>query len=598
MVPGIAALRDAAIENIQRNYAKWLYAWAQESGALGLATWEGNMSWWWFAAISERSSLRGKLILRLYELLLARAVLRANPSARTTWYCDSQTMRAAIFKLLAAEGRSADVVVVGAPSGRVTGFTLLVRGAAAALRDFVRVVISRIAGRVPVQPAPDILFLTRFPVLWEEAGGDWRERMFGRLPHVFAAAGLRVAYAAVLTGNPLRLLTDRGMYRAVRDMRIFLLPRFLRFADVTVHISNALFARRFRAWRRGLVGTTAPFDGIELIDLLADDIEDSLRDADLAGGRLTARAMQRLAAKIPGLRTVLHSFEYQPFERAAYVGAKAGGPVTMIGLGAGAYASPQLGFLPNVAELRIGDSPSDPRLSPFPDLVVANGRYLAERYIAALGAERVLPSLALRYGPLAERIGSGPSRAAVRAGLKLQDGVRALLVACPVNPEEVWPLVNGVLRVASARPDIFLMFKFHYHLRLDREVAVLAEAAAPGRWRIFESGLHDLIVASDGVATGGSSVALESLALNRPTFVYQPRAQWLTSPAAETPHAFFFWQTPVELETLLERTFSGDISVSAGAREEALEAQFVLDVDGEEKLLDAMRRNGILPDAN
>jgi hypothetical protein len=196
---------------------------------------------------------------------------------------------------------------------------------------------------------------------------------------------------------------------------------------------------------------------------------------------------------------------------------------------------------------------------------------------------------ALRYGTLTDFLRNLPSVAEVRARLSLAPELQPILVACPALREEAWPMIRAALAVGKARPDVMLLFKFHYHLRLDAEIAALAEAAIPGRWRVLEFGLHDLLHAAAAVITGASSVSYEALALGRPALVYLAPARWHCNMATETPGAFTFWHSERELKSLVERALAGALTPSAAARDDALGRQLMLDPDAEAAFIALLR---------
>lgn len=589
VLDGVEAMRDSAIADIQSRYAGWLYGMVRGSGALDLAVFEGGLSWWWYTPMSERSGLRGNLLTRLHRILVFRKVLRRYRPKRATWHDEDDILRACVTAVASAEGCALAFV---SPAGRAPFPRALFKLAAGALYSACRTLVARMAlARRAIPSNADVLFLTRFPILWEEEGGQWRERMFDRLPAHLEKQGVRTAYAAVITGNPLSVLVNSRVRAALTQLRIYPLPALLGVGEVLAVHANLGFARKYFAWRKAHRADPVLFDDIDVSEAFWDELDRSTFDLDVSASRLTARALGRLAPKMPSLRCLFHPFEYQPLERAAWAGLRAKPDVKIVALQTGVFASSQLGFLPNREELQSGGAP-DPRRAPMPDLLVTYGSFLSEKYEAVMEQRRLLKGVAMRYGRLAERVAADD-----RSGdqLNIPAGLVPILVACPMAAAEARPIVRAAIDLASVRSELFLIFKFHYHLPLDAEVNAAAGRVLPGRWTIARGGLHDLIVGARATLTGGSSVAFEALALGRPTLVYLPAAQWLPTSATAAPEAFTFWSRPAELARLIDRVLSGELVVDPAARERALEQQLNLDVSGESRLLNVLRNESYLP---
>lgn len=576
--------RETAQTGIKTGYAAWLYAWARDSGAMNLAVWEGGLSWWWFAAMSERSPLRTALIIRLNRLLVVREVLKDIRPGHLTWHDDMAAMEAPVRALARLVGCDVDFRLTGDASPSLA--KLAVRRVLAGCADLLRAMLLRWRGPdLKAMPDADVLFTTRFPVLWESQVTGWRERMMGKVPDAFEARGYRVGYVAASSGGVLAWLRNLHDWRSVMQARaIRPLRALVPLGEILRVQAMGGFWLRYLRWRRSRRDAPVMFDGLDVAGLFWSEMDSMVLDPDIPGTRLVARGLSRLVRQMPSLKYIVHPFEYQPLERGIWAGARANPAVKVIGLQTALATSGQLGFLPNAAEIRIADE-ADACKAPLPDLLMCYGALPASRFAAVI-ADRARDGGALRYGALANLVEALPDAVQLRAQLGLPAGAVAVMVACPIDANESWILVRGALALAEADDSIFLLFKFHYHTRLDDAVAVLADAAVPGRWRIFEAGLNDLILASDCVLSGATSVPYEALALRRPSLVYLPSAEWHTSKAAETPEVFLFWSSGEELSRRFRDLCDGRWTLREDFRKRALEQQMRLVGNAEKAFID------------
>lgn len=581
----LGALRDAAADIVKRTYPAWLDGWATSSGAMDLATWEGNLSWWWYSAMSERSPQRTVLIHQLHQLTLLRLALLRWRVKRLTWYNSSSAMLRAVGRVAAAAGCAVEPIRTGRRAHPAVAVAVRLY---AVVRELIRAAAARLLVPKGFRPEARALCFTRFPVLWECADGDWRERMFGKLPGVLAQRGLPVAYAAIATGGPVAWLRNWRSWRAaLSEKRIYLLQAQATIVDLAVALLPVGLWVRYLKWRRRAGTWRAAFDGIDAGELLRAAMDGNVLDPNLAVNRLVARTLPHVLRREPGIGYLLHPFEFQPMERAAAIGSGIGKAVRVVGLQTGLFTSGQMGFNLRRGELRLDPADRGRReRAPIPDLVAAYGRLPSRILAEALGTSRVIEVGATRYGGLAEFAAQPYGLADQRRELGLPAGFRHLLIAATAIPEEAWPIIHAARAVAAAHPDIFLSFKFHYHLPLDAAVADALSGVADGRWKIFDTHLHRLIRAADIVVTGASSVAYEALALGRRSLIYLSPAAFHCNPATETPDAFRFWHSAEELMSLMA---DGTAIVPAVASE-ALRDQMEVIADGELRLCDAMER--------
>jgi hypothetical protein len=587
---GLEHARRIAELEIKTHFAPWLYEWVCSTGAIDLATWEGGLSWWWFTPLSERSPLRSPLIVRLNRLLVTRYLLFKAPPGPLIWHDDAPAMRGAVTALARAAGR--DLCFVSHKPGPRSMASLVARRAMFAIADLLRTAVIKLMGPdVTAMQTPDVLITTRFPVQWENQNQSWRERMVGNVPDALAARSCRVGYAATTSGGPLAWLKNLAGWRfAMQNKGIRPLRSFVSMGAVLRIQTMMTFWPAYLRWRRRHRAAPVMFDGLDVSNLLWDEMDRMTLDPDIPSSRLVARGMAGLVRKSPSLKYVIHPFEFQPLERAIWAGVQVAPTVKVVGLQTAIATSGQLGFLPHAPELRDHHG-QDARRAPLPDLLMCYGSLSQSRFANVMG-NRAIDGGALRYGALARLVDQDHDIGAIRARLGLPAGKTALLVACPIDAEEAWLLVRGALALAQGNDNVTLLFKFHYHTRLDDAVAPVAEATVPGRWRIFEAGLNELILACDCVISGATSVPYEALALGRPSLVFLAPAEWRICKAAETPEAFHFWSSQTELVQRFTDWHQGTAGIDDAIRRRALDQQMRLVRNAEEALAERLAAEG------
>jgi hypothetical protein len=543
------ALRADAARVLQEDYSDWALRFAASSGFASLYRFRG-LSWWWLTGFSENSPLRTPLIRSLYWLLVIERALERHGVTRLTLATDDGELersardlagrRGVAFDAIAARGgeASSPPSLAGAFARRLRRTLVLLLNWLILLAASPRLDLRRLGRR------SQVVFFSRFPVLWERTGGRLRERMFGDLPEHVRRLGHGVVYAAVLSLGPRRLLGELSrLRREAREERIVFLEALWSFEDL-LQVSLRLGpVRRYLAWRSR--PREVRFHGILVTGLLLRELDRELLSDDLPFNLGVLLGVRRLLRRLPRARAFVHPFEYQPMERALSAGARAArSGARTVGLQAGIFASNHLGFLFPSGPAREDARARGLGTASLPDLLVAYGRSAHDAWRARLPAERVLLAGAVRYPDL------GVARAKAPPSLDLPPGARILVLGTSVR-EETLAIVDAALDAARELGEAFFLFKFHYHCELSNELAERARARGVSRYRTFDGGLAELIGASRAVVTGGSGTALEAIALGTMPVVYAPPGEWSSSPLFDIPEAAFLWSRPEELTRAL-----------------------------------------------
>jgi surface carbohydrate biosynthesis protein (TIGR04326 family) len=558
--PNLLQAVAAAGAEIRQDYPQWLWNWVSRNGLLELQIWPGPLSWWCYAPLSEKSPLRSEFLHHLYRLTLLRLVLEANEIEAVEWYGDDP----ALAKLAAAVAAVCGVPWVehlASGKKRRSLGSALFRRCRYTINSMLKWVALRGLGfhRLKNQGLePDVLLFSRFPILWERHDPYWQERMFGSWPDFLAEKGHCPAYVAIqffswslILREGLRLL-DR-----CQKQQILILEATLPFlALLQAHLTHRLFWRYF-FWRRSRRQQPVIYAGLDIRELFWRELDDSLLSFELPQNRTIAAAISRLLQQWQSVRAIFLPFEYQPMERAVWAGAKLTRDIPVVGVQTGILTSNHMGsacILP-AAELR--EKPQQALRVPMPDVLAAYGELPYHLFQRCLGEARVCLSGPVRY-PYLSQVETVDLDAFCRAE-NLPRNATFVLVTSSTSPEESVPLLTGAFTLGSENPEIFLLFKFHYHYPLHGEVQRLARHChCQPRVRIFETDLRVLLRLAPILISGGSSTGLEAIALGCMPLIFQSVGALPSNPMLEVPEASFFWNTLEELRAAFRSCLARD----------------------------------------
>ena len=593
----LAEISDLAMADIRAEFPSWLWQWAQSSGALGLQTFDGPISWWWYAPASEMSPMRSSFIREIYWLVLLRTLIETHQATRVTWVGDDPRVAAAARSVAAAAGAAFNDLP--APVGwrgawlwdvgrRIRAF-LRHAGICWMLKAF------RVGADVP--ESTDVVLYSRFPVLWDLRDGVWQERMFGSWPDHLAANGLSVSYAAVYTGTAGSLIANRLALREwCSRQRVVLAESLVSMSQVAASYLDPRLVWRYWRWRSNRRHDALSFSGIGVTDLFWRELDKNVLSPEIPYDRLLADAVRATLGAMPGARMVCLPFEYQPMERAVTVAAHQH-HVAVVGLQTGVYTSNQMGFTFPAQQVR--SNPDDASRAPLPDVLAAYGALPYEKFAERLGPQRVCLTGPLRYARLVER--RRRSRQNARAAFGLPADSTIVLVPTSALRDESLLMLEATFAAVRDYPDMFAALKFHYHRPLDHEVERFAQQYGVRRYRIVDAPLEELIPAADSMVTGSSSVAVEAVAQGCTPLVFRTFGELSPNPMFETPDAAFFWYDAPTLREALDSVRAEDAhcQIRRDAADALLRAQFApLDPSMNNRLFEFLQERALLPAAS
>ena len=172
---------------------------------------------------------------------------------------------------------------------------------------------------------------------------------------------------------------------------------------------------------------------------------------------------------------------------------------------------------------------------------------------------------------------------------------KVILVLTSQAREESYDLVEAVSQAAPLLADEFaFQFKCHYHCRLeDRLQALFAPLGSRVTWKVLdaEGPLHDYLRAADGVLAGGTTAALEALAMGHHPVIYTPPSLLVLSPLVDFPGVAERASDPERLAEAIRRA----VGKEPPARQDALEKLFYrLDGRADARVLEFLKAKGLL----
>lgn len=569
---------EAAEKDLQEFYPDFIHDFPRNVRLGGLTLLEllrreTGTNLWWLGETCEKGPLRGPLPSQLYALALLTRCLKETPYPEVWLALQNRDLARCLEDGLRAKGKSVRVFSSRSPKGWKTWLAQGTAFPALRLACWRWIEVSRhFLNRLVLLRAGlcreegngtegRIGFFSRFPALWKNAfGANQDERYFKHLEEKIAAGGL-TRYVVTISSWPWDLWRRRREISALFPKKGLLpLELYLKTSDLLKTLFGHRLLRRLLRFRRKMSGALHPeFLEWDIAPLWRSEILRTLTGPDLIQNLLLESSIRCLleAAKF---RVLMNPLEFQSMERALWSGAK--GRTATLGMQHSTFCRNHFMYFFKEGELRdyAEGAVSDP--SPVPDgyLVAGEG---PRDILLRNGAPETGIGLcgALRYNDLRAETVDKREQAALRRKFGLPEGRTTVLVATPISRQESLDLVEALSRIVSkVRGEMTLLFKSHYHCRIDRRVNELFSKFSDRfdcRVLDVDGPLYDYIRASDAVLTSGSTVSMEAMALGRIPIVYQNPGLLNLSPLADFPGAAVFVSNPEALWEALEDLISG-----------------------------------------
>jgi hypothetical protein len=564
---GAAAIE--AREAVQARYPEFVYELARTPVAGGGSLLErlawGDVNLWWFIETSEKSVFRCSLVNHVYFLeLVSRAV--ACITATELWVSVRdrdlrRTLEAmSVVPAIRSCARAADRLRPRLPFVA----RLLARRLVLASRLLGQYAILRATGLGRDFRSARIVLHANYPSMWIRGLGERsQDRHYGVLAGVLNR-WKPTGYLVHLQLPSWQLWRRRRRIAAIwRELNIAPLVQFAGLAGVCDGLAPPLLWRlaatrravgRHRRWTYGAWDVSA---------IVEKELDGALEHNELALDLFWLRGLRAVFAR-QRVDFVVHSGEFQPFEKAIWYAARehrvsavsfqhsTSGPMFL----SYHFAAGEIGtYLKNAG---------DPSSMPLPALFATTGEYAAEAMVrAGFPPERVRVCGPIRYHGLINLRSQRPSPAEARRSLALDAAGPVILVATTSKHPDNLNMMHALAGALQERREpAVVVFKAHPQVTeaAERELVAIGEQLrAPVRWHRFaeEQPLSALLVAANVLVTNSSATGVEAMALDVvPIFFHNPYLYDL-SILYSVPDSVLFATTRDELQSALEDALSG-----------------------------------------
>ncbi|GEM_PF-2795920 len=548
----IKDIADTASQKIRERYPLFLHQAVKDSGLLDVTVLENKISLYWLMPISEMSVLRTPLIDKLYALFVLQEVLRQKEYQKVLFVTDDELLAEPACEICRnLNVKSIDVKIIKRNQrayyrNKISLFIAWWR--ACLISFFYWLTLKLFNIRKEKSNVSEMLGLTIFPTLWaKNNAGNLENLAFGDFPYELNKNKKRLTYLAIPTMKP------SGMIKEVKYWQSVAYEHHILFSHALISLPE-LLAICFRiGWGKRLAGKIKNLDSLDLridsIDLkklLIREFQHEQWNPDLLQPFIVAYASR----KIKNISSAVCAFEFQPIEKAFAAGLKTTNPkVKLIGLQTSLLGKSHLGyyFLP---EQISRTSQLLPPFAPLPDYVAAYGETTYHLLTKKLGNERVQLTGPIRYPYL--KIDSQADRELAKEKIKnrfhLNGEMVFALLALPSLKDEALMIMDWAFAVAKQYPQIYFLVRFHYWALLNNELHNAAQLHSFTNYQTVEGDLHELLLASDFMVTGTSSVGIEAIASGCMPISYKPTRRYDFGRIQDVEESAFLYVNPSELQ--------------------------------------------------
>jgi hypothetical protein len=611
-------LARLAEEDLQSFYPEFMYSFPRNMRMGGLTLLElfrrkDGVNLWWFGEMCEKAPLRGPFLDQLFRLALLRRVL-ANQDFAEVWLHVGDTLfRGCVASVLESAGHTVRVFSPSAPQKALGWFkalkhSFLLRLFATTFVIAANLMLTRLVlALCRVTPANSgaqnslVGLYSRYPVLWTNPYTEQQqERYFSHL-RSRPDQQVEVAYFVLLSDWSWQLWKHRKVLKKVlSSQNIVPLALYLGFWEVVKASIDLGMPMRYLKYRRRIAPAIhVEFCGWDISRLVDAEVRRTFSGSQIPQNSLFMLAVRNLTSKV-GISVMLNPLEFQPMERAIWLGAKE--RTKTLAVQHSTFCRNHLMYYFKKGELACYSDNAVPDSSPVPDYYAVSG--LAPRDIMltdGVAPERIALCGAIRYNDLPLEEIDSTHQGSLRESLGMPLDSVIVLVLPSIFREESIDLVESLAQVVAGLSKRFaLFFKCHYHCRIeDRIKSLFSPHNNELVWGILsvDGPLYDYIRAADVVITGGTTVAVEVLALGRLPVVYRCPTLLNLSPLMDYPGCARFVSSPEDIVRILEQAANEKVSSKAflSIRNDTIEKLFYrLDGKADERLVSFLQDHGLV----
>ncbi|MBL8050794.1 MAG: hypothetical protein JNM46_06190 [Anaerolineales bacterium] len=565
----IKEISDAVSEKIRELYPRFLYETAKSTGLLDITVLDKKVSLYWLMPISEMSVLRNPLIDKLYALFVLKEVLQKNDYQKVLLVTDDELLEIPvreICKKLNLTNIETKILKQDKP--------LYYRNTVSLIVSWWLQFVSSLAywfifnmfkiGELEKENSAYVLGLTIFPTLWSKNNkGIFENMAFGDFPVELKKHGYRLKYLAIPTMKLRNLISDiRYWKKLAHQSQISFIQSLLSFQDFLFIYFRVGWGKELSFWFQKLSNTNVHLDSIDVKHLLVREFKHEIWNLGFAQSLIVTYASANLIKKVKNISSAVCAFEAQPIEKAFSAGLKKENQsIKLIGLQTSLSGKSHLGyyFLPE----QISQTHQlIPPFAPLPDYVAAYGETTYNLLMKKLGKDRVQLTGPVRYPYL--KIDSQTERDKAKEKIKDRfnhNGETVLaILALPSLKEEALMILDWAFAIAKSYPQLYFLVRFHYWAILNDELKDASQLHSVTNYQVVAGDLHELLLTSQFMITGTSSVGIEAIASGCMPISYKPTRRYDFGRIQDVEEGAFLYTNQAELQKAINECITqGDV---------------------------------------
>jgi hypothetical protein len=554
----IKEISDKVSEKIRELYPRFLYATVKDSGLLDITVLDKKISLYWLMPISEMSILRNPLIDKIYALCILKEVLQKNNYQLVT---DDELLERPAHEICQnfnLKNVEVKIIKQNKSSYYKSSSSLIVSWWLQLVSTLIYWLIFNLfnIGKIQKETSADVLGLTIFPTLWGRNNQGVLENLaFGDFPVELNKHGHTLKYLAIPTMKPRNLLRDiRYWKKTTLENQISFPQSLISFEELLSVYFRRNWGKKLSFWFKKLSNTNLQIDSINVKHLVMREFQHELWNQGLAQSLILTYASARTVQQEKNISSAIFAFEFQPIEKAFVAGVKKTNPQTkLIGLQTSLLGKSHIGyyFLPQYIH------PSNqlmPPYAPMPDYVAAYGETTYQMLKKKIGNERVQLTGPIRYPYL--RIDTSIDRRKaeekIKNRLNLNRETVLALLALPSLKEEALMILDWAFAISKKYPALYFLVRFHYWAILTNELKNASQLYSFTNYRVVEGDLHELLLASQFMITGTSSVGIEAMASGCMPVSYKPTRRYDFGRIQDVEEGAFLYTNEAELQKIIK----------------------------------------------
>lgn len=553
----IKEISDEVSEKIRNLYPRFLYEAVKDSGLLDITVLENKISLYWLMPISEMSVLRNPLIDKLYALFVLKEVLRKSTYQKILFVTDDELLEIPVreisqnFNVNSVEIKRIKHNKHSYYKNKFSLWTAWWKGCLTALLYWITFNLFDI-GKPKSNISADILGVTIFPTLWAKNNqGIFENLVFGDFPSELKKHNKDLKYLAIPTIKPRNLIMHIKYWKKITaENHIYFSYALVSLSELLSVCFRNVWGKQLSGWSRKVSALDLQIDSINVKALLMREFQHECWSQGLLQSFILAYASANITKMVKKTSSAICAFEFQPIEKAFVVGVKKTNPqINVIGLQTSLLGKSHIGyyFLPEQINL---NNQLLPPYTPLPDYVATYGETTYQLLTKKLGSERVQLTGPIRYPYL--KINSQADRDQSEEKIKNRfnlDGKMVLaLLALPSLKREAHLILDWALEISQKYPQLYFLVRFHYWAILNDELKNASQLYSFTNYQVVEGDLHELLLASQFMITGTSSVGVEAMASGCMPISYKPTRRYDFGRIQDIEQGAFFYTNQAELQ--------------------------------------------------